>query len=65
MGFDAWLETTGGKHCLAVLAAFGVEPASSILELAFVAGQVDQAQKDRCLIRDRWARDGPAEASTG
>ena len=62
MEFDEWLERTpGGKHCKAILAAFGVEAGASLLELAFVAGQIDQARKDRSLIRE--GRGRPSEPS--
>ena len=51
MDFEEWLKGPGGRHCLKVLAAFGVEGGKTVLELAFVVGGIDQAQRDRTLIR--------------
>ena len=60
MNFGDWLQNTpGGRHCTAIMAGFGCEAGPALLELAFVAGQIDQAEKDRALIREQCVP-GPA-----
>ncbi len=60
MSFENWLQNTpGGRHCSAILAVSGCEAGPALLELAFVAGQIDQAEKDRALIREKCVP-GPA-----
>jgi hypothetical protein len=60
MSFEDWLQNTpGGRHCTAIFAASGCEAGPALLELAFVAGQIDQAEKDRALIREKCVP-GPA-----
>ncbi len=54
MNFDDWLQKTpGGRHCLTILAASGCEAGAVVLELAFVAGQIDQAERDRALMQEQ------------
>lgn len=54
MNFDRWLtETPGGRHCLTILAASECEAGPVVLELAFVAGQIDQAERDRALMQEK------------